>query len=203
MNELNYRVLVWLSYRLAAVFAIGLPLVLALWAAIRQESSILRLLTIYWKTASLLFITALLLTDQRSIGYLSLFVSPFLLVTSVWFWVDLNEELNELPTWKPLILTVKVWRIILTLIGVLTAYLSSFSLSCIQSSKASTCIAWLDAPKGVHEISEKVFSFLFGANWTPPLAAFIGYLTLLGYTVGLLQLILIRIPKNGRIAGDF
>ena len=94
---LPYRTLVWLDYRLAAVFAIGLPLVLLIWAAIRQERALLRLLGIFWKVASLLLITVLLLTDNRPLGYLLALVAHLLVVASVWFWVDLNEELADLP----------------------------------------------------------------------------------------------------------
>ncbi|MFZ9167965.1 DUF3177 family protein, partial [Vulcanococcus sp.] len=69
-DPLLYRTLVWLDYRLAAVFAIGLPLVLLIWAAWKQEGALTRLLGIYWKVASLLLITVLLLTDNRPLGYL-------------------------------------------------------------------------------------------------------------------------------------
>ena len=33
VNELSYRALVWLTYRLAATVALGLPLVLLVWSA--------------------------------------------------------------------------------------------------------------------------------------------------------------------------
>ena len=65
MNELTYRALVWLIYRLAATFAAGVPLVLLIWSAWRREPLVLRLLGIYWKVASLMAISLLLLTDQR------------------------------------------------------------------------------------------------------------------------------------------
>ena len=65
---LLYRTLVWLDYRLAAVFALGLPLVLLVWSALKREQALTRLMGIYWKVASLLVITLLLLTDQRPLG---------------------------------------------------------------------------------------------------------------------------------------
>ena len=110
MPEITYRTLVWLTYRLAATFALGLPFVLLIWASIRREASMVRLLTIYWKISSLLAISVLLLTDQRPIGYLTAFLAPLLMVASVWFWVELNEELADLPPWRPLPLTVRIWR---------------------------------------------------------------------------------------------
>ena len=47
MNELTYRALVWLTYRLAATFAVGVPLVLLIWSSWRREPLVLRLLGIY------------------------------------------------------------------------------------------------------------------------------------------------------------
>ena len=70
VQDLLYRSLVWLDYRLAAVFSFGLPLVLLIWAALRRNGAMVRLLTIYWKVSSLLVITALLFTDGRPLGYL-------------------------------------------------------------------------------------------------------------------------------------
>ncbi len=163
-----------------------------------------RLLTIYWKIASLMAISILLLTDQRPIGYLTSFVAPWLMVTSVWFWVDLNEELADLPPWRPLPLTVRIWRWALSLFGVFAVSISFFSLPCIQLAKKTTaCFAWMEAPQGAHQIAKKIFEFLLGANWTESLAAFVGYIALLAYTVGLLQWILVRFPKQGRIASEF
>ena len=97
-DELTYRALVWLTYRLAATFAVGVPLVLLIWSAWRREPLVLRLLGIYWKVASLMAISLLLLTDQRPLGYAMAVVAPVLMVISQWFWVDINEEL---PTSRP------------------------------------------------------------------------------------------------------
>ena len=98
MTEVSYRSLVWLIYRLGATFAFGMPLVLFIWATIKKESSITRLLSIYWKVSSLIVISMLLLTGNSPIGYLTSFLSPLIILISVWFWIDLNEELQELPT---------------------------------------------------------------------------------------------------------
>jgi hypothetical protein len=70
VNELSYRALVWLTYRLGATVALGLPLVLMIWSAWRRDAVVTRLLGLYWKVASLMAISLLLLTDQRPLGYL-------------------------------------------------------------------------------------------------------------------------------------
>ena len=93
---LSYTTLVWLTYRVAAAVALGLPLVLLIWAVIRREGSLIRLLTIYWKVASLMAIGVLLLTNARPLGFLVAFLAPCLMLLSVWFWVDINEELADL-----------------------------------------------------------------------------------------------------------
>ncbi|ABX08194.1 DUF3177 family protein [Prochlorococcus marinus] len=203
MAEISFRTLVWLTYKLGATFAFGLPLILLIWASIKKEYSIVRLLSIYWKVASLIPISILLLTGDRSIGHLTSFAAPFLLVTSIWFWVDLNEELRDLPHWKPLNFIVKVWRWIISFFGVIYLSLSFSSLSCIQSLSNQSCNAWKEAPIKSHIMLKGLFNFLFGANWTESLAAFLGYLALIAYLVGLLQWLLVRFPKQGRIAGGF
>jgi hypothetical protein len=54
LPEPLYRSLVWLDVRVAVLFSIGVPLVLLVWAAVRREGALVRLLGIYWKVASLL-----------------------------------------------------------------------------------------------------------------------------------------------------
>ena len=145
----------------------------------------------------------LLLTGNKSIGYLTSLISPFLLVTSIWFWVDLNEEFSDLPIWKPLPCVVKTWRWIMTFFGGIYIAVSIYSISCFQSVNGQYCDAWKEAPQNLHQLAKYLFNFLFGANWTEPLAAFIGYLALIAYFVGIIQWLLIRLPKQGRIAGGF
>ena len=203
VTELSYRILVWLAYRLAATFAIGLPLVILIWAAFRKENSMVRLLSIYWKVASLMGISILLLTNQQVIGYLTFFIAPFLMVASVWFWVDLNEELADLPPWRPLPFTVRLWRWALSGFGLIFASLSLLSLTCIKAIERANCTPWMEAPIMMHQTIKRIFEFLFGGNWNETIAGFLGYFALIIYTLGLLQWLLIRVPKNGRIAGEF
>jgi hypothetical protein len=201
---LLYRTLVWLDYRLAAVFAVGLPLVLLLWAAWKQEQALVRLMGIYWKVASLLLITVLLLTDNKPLGYLLAFLAQLLVVVSVWFWVDLNEELDDLPPWRPLPFAIRAWRWGLSVYGVLGAVLSALALDCVRGGVTRPmCRVWLEAPDDLHGGAASFFSFVFGGTWTGVIAAFVGYVALVAYGVGLLQWLLVRLPKQGRVAGGF
>ena len=203
MPDLPYRSLVWLTYRLGATFALGLPLVLLIWASVRRQPAMTRLLSIYWKVASLLVITLLLLTDQRPLGFVTALLAPVLMTVSVWFWVDLNEELADSPLRNPLALTVRLWRWALSGFSVLATAMAVSSLSCVMAVKGADCKAWLEAPQGLHLVLERVFDFLFGGDWNEAVAAFFGYVMLVAYGVGLLQWLLMRLPRQGRVAGDF
>lgn len=201
---LLYRTLVWLDYRLAALFAVGLPLVLLLWAAWRQERALVRLLGLYWKVASLLGITVLLLTDNRPLGYLLALLAQLGVVLTVWFWVDLNEELADLPPWRPLPFAVRAWRWGVSVYGVLGALLSALALDCVWGRVTRPfCRVWLEAPDDLHGGVARFFAFVFGGQWTGAIAAFVGFVALVGYSVGLLQWLLVRLPKQGRVAGGF
>ncbi len=169
----------------------------------KKEASMVRLLSIYWKTASLAAISILLLTNQNQIGYLTSFIAPILMVGSTWFWIDLNEELAEFPKWKPLAITIRIWRWALTFFGFLSLTLSYKSLSCFASIQSANCEYWLEAPQSLHNVLTKLFSFLFGANWTEPIATFVGFLALTAYIIGVLQWIIIRLIRHGRVAGGF
>jgi hypothetical protein len=205
LPEPLYRSLVWLDVRVAVLFSIGLPLVLLVWAAVRREGALVRLLGIYWKVASLLLLATLLLTDRRPLGFVVALLAQLLVVVSVWFWVDLNEELADLPPWRPLPLTLRIWRWSLTVWGLLGAAFSATALGCLGNAAlaGSRCAIWIQPPLGLHQHVSAVFGFVFGGSWTPAVAAFVGYVGLVAYGVGLLQWLLVRLPKQGRVAGDF
>ena len=208
MPDLLYRSLVWLDVRLGLLFAVGVPLVLLGWAALRREQALLRLLGLYWKVAALLPIALLLLTDGRPLGYVLLVVAPLFIVVALWLWVDLNEELADMPPWRALPLTVRLWRWSLTFYGLASAALAATALSCVGGGAAAAagrplCQAWLEAPAGLHGVMAQVLGFIFGATWTPGVAAFVGYVTLVAYAVGLVQWLVLRVPRQGRVAGEF
>ena len=94
LTEAQFQILVWLSYRIAATFAFGLPLFLWLWAKKTNSSSIDRLLSIYWKVSSLYAINLLFLSVESQLGQLISLIAPLLMVGSIWFWFDINEEID-------------------------------------------------------------------------------------------------------------
>ena len=145
----------------------------------------------------------LLLTEHRPIGYITLFIAPILMVLSIWFWVDLNEELIDYPKFRALPLTIKIWRWSLTFYGIISILIYSVSINCLSIAQGSECSSWNKLPTYILAIIAKIFGFLFGTNWTDALASFFGYIFLITYVVVFLQWILIKLPKNGRIAGNF
>ena len=199
------RSLVWLDVRLGVLFAVALPLVLLVWSALRKEPALLRLLGIYWKVSSLLLIALFLLSDGQPTGFPLMLVAPVLILVGLWFWVDLNEELADLPPWRALPLTTRIWRWSLSFWALLSATFSATALGCLDAGVRATarCSLWMEAPGLVHGHLERVFAFVFGGQWTPGVAAFVGYLGLVAYAVGLLQWLLVRLPRLGRVAGEF
>ena len=148
-------------------------------------------------------ISMLLLTGNRPIGYLTSFISPILILISIWFWIDLNEELDELSSSKTLVTLLKIWRWTISIFSCLYAILAFQSLNCMSIIDSSHCLYWKEAPQGLIQIIRSIFKFLFGSTWTETISAFLGYLGLIIYLVGILQSIFIRFPKKGRIAGGF
>jgi hypothetical protein len=193
-----------MDVRLGVLFALALPLVLLIWAALRREKAMLRLLDLYWKVASLWLVAVLLLSAGRAVAYPLLVLAPLLIVAALWFWVDLNEELADMPPWRALPLTLRIWRWGLTVYGLASAVFAATALPCLTGAlDRPFCQVWLEAPNGLHGLLGVVIGFVFGGNWSQGVAGFLGFLGLMAYGVGLLQWLLVRLPRLGRVAGEF
>ena len=206
MSETLVRTLIWLDVRLGLLFAVGLPLVLLVWASVRREGALQRLLGLYWKVASLLFIALLLHVGNQAVAYPLVVLAQLLIPITLWFWVDLNEELQDLPPWRALPLTLRIWRWSLTVQSLAAAALASTALGCLGGAallNTARCAIWRQPPQMLNAWTDRGLDFVIGGDWNPTLAAFAGYLALLGYAVGLLQWLLVRLPKQGRVAGEF
>ena len=203
MTEAQFQILVWLSYRIAATFAFGLPLFLLIWAKISNVSSIDRLLSIYWKVSSLYAINLLFLSDENQLGQLISFISPILMVSSIWFWVDLNEEIDEMSVYKPIALTTRIWRWTLSFWCILNTGLHLFSWRCLNSISGSYCDTWREIPYNSFLTTKIIIKFILGGNWTTAVATFFAYLALILYGIGFIQWLIMQFPKNGRFAGKF
>ena len=81
--------------------------------------------------------------------------------------------------------------------------MSITALGCFDAPGLSVCSAWLEAPQRMHRVAEVMFDFIFGGEWTRAVAAFLGYAALVAYLAGALQWLVVRLPRYGRVAGEF
>ena len=205
MSETLLQQLVWAHYRTAVVITVGLPLVIMVWAMLKREGAIVRLLNLYWKVSSLLAITVLLMAGDDPMAFAAGVAAQVLILITLWFWADINEELADLPPWRPLPLTTRLWRWGLSTFALFGISLSGTALVCMGAARVgvSSCAVWQQPPSGLSELLGVVLGFLLGAEWGNGIARFVGYLGLGAYAVGLLQWLLVRWPRYGRSAGGF
>lgn len=194
MEEIWYRPLVWTDYRLAVLFTVILPIVLLIWAAVKKSEAIVRLLIIYWRVASLLMITVYLMIPAWPIGYLTGLSSRILIPLSLWFWVDLNDEIRDMPkSWLKLSLTS--WRWGTTIYCALGAIANLSFFSCAFSQNVTEipyCKVWLEAPWG--------YKAIFHSDWSTGFLGFLGIVGLIIYVLYLSYFVFVRLGKQGRIA---
>ncbi|HAG84133.1 MAG TPA: DUF3177 domain-containing protein [Cyanobacteria bacterium UBA12227] len=194
MQDELLRALVWTDYRLAVLFTVLIPLILLIWALLQKADAMLRLLIIYWRVSSLLAITIYILIASWPIGFVSGFCARILIPISLWFWVDLNEDIDDRPA-SPLKLILTAWRWAITLYCTLGALWNISSLRCAFSPgaiKSSFCQVWLEPAF--------LFKQYFHANSKPEFLGFLGMVGLFFYVLYLSYFVLIRLGKQGRSA---
>jgi len=189
---------VWLSFHLSIIFIIGAPITLSFWAIKKRNKAVNKLLSIYWKVSILFFISLLLLIGKYNYALVITNISTFLMTISVWFWNDINDELEEYDFSYYLTTTTKVWRWSLTFISLNFLIQSLQNLTCLSLINSAECQIWLHPSSNFYTIIKNLFNFFFGANFTQPIAKFLGLFSLLIYTLGLIQWSIIKLPKNGR-----
>jgi Protein of unknown function (DUF3177) len=194
-NDVWFRQLVWIDYRLALIFMVIIPLILLIWAFVQKIDSIQRLLTIYWRVSSLLAITIYLMIGGFGVSFLSGLIGRILIPTSLWFWVDLNDEI-EYQSSGALKLIFTSWRWAMTIYGILGTIAFIPFVGCAFSAtslKTPYCRVWLEAPLGFKEI-------FHGPNTKPSFLGFLGIMTLIIYVLYLSYFVLIKLGKQGRSA---
>ena len=120
---------------------------------------------------------------------------------SIWFWNDINDELNEYRISHALTTTTKVWRWSITFISLSFLIQSLNNINCISFINSVECEIWLKPSTNFYLILKNLFNFLFGASFSQSVAKFLGLFALLIYTLGLLQWAIITLPKSGRNSG--
>ncbi|MFB2933749.1 DUF3177 family protein [Aerosakkonemataceae cyanobacterium BLCC-F154] len=189
-----FRPLVWMDYRLAVLFTVIIPLILLVWAIVQKSDAVQRLMIIYWRVASLLAITIYLTIGSWSIAFISALAVRILIPISLWFWQDINEEISDLPERK-LKLGVTSWRWAITVYSLLGAIGQIPFLRCAFSAGAMNepfCQVWREPPL--------LFKEYFHANTKPGFLGFIGLMALIIYVAYFVYFLFFRLGKQGRSA---
>ncbi len=197
MNVFN-QLSIWLSFQISIIFLIGIPITLSFWSIKKRNKAVNKLLSINWKIYPLFFISLLLLIGKYNYALVITNISTLLMTISVWFWNDINDELKEYNLSYALTTTTKVWRWSLTFISLNFLIQSLRNLNCFSFVNSAACEIWLQPSSNLYTIIKNLFNFLFGANFTQPIAKFLGLFSLLIYSLGLIQWSIIKLPKNGR-----
>lgn len=196
-NEIWFKPLIWMDYRLAILFMVALPLVLLVWAAIKRAEAITRLLIIYWRVASLAAIAFYLMIPSWRIAFIAGFFARVLIPISLWFWVDLNEEIDDRPP-DSLKFVTTAWRWAVSLYCTVGALASIPFLSCaFQANVAQVpyCRPWLEVPWSYYRLLH------YKADYSNVgLLGFLGATALCVYIVYFFYFLLIRLGKQGRSA---
>ena len=197
MNVFN-QLSIWLSFQLSIIFLIGIPITLFIWSTKKRNKAVNKLILIYGKISLLFFISLLLLIGKYNYALIVTNISTLLMTISVWFWNDINDELKEYDFSNSLITTTRVWRWSLTFISLNFLIQSLQNLSCFYFINSAECEIWLQPSSNFYILIKNLFNFFFGANFTQPIAKFLGLFSLLIYILGLIQWSIIKLPKNGR-----
>ncbi len=187
---------VWTDYRLAGLFAVLIPLVLLVWSFVKQSEGIYQLMLIYWKVASLLAITIYLLIAALPIGFLSGWLAKILIPIALWFWIDINDEIRDLPD-SLLKLAATAWRWAISVYCGLGALFQLQTLRCAfisheQVKADATCQLWLQPPWGLRE--------LIHSTTKPWFLGTLGLIGLVIYGLVLSYFIFFKLTKSKRSA---
>ena len=191
----------WITFQLSAVFILGIPLSIFIWSIKKKNKAIEKLLKTYWKVSILFFISLILFIGGVNFSFLTLIISTFLMTICIWLWTDINRELKGYKLTNALVTLTKAWRWALTFISISFLVHAFQDFSCLNSINSSECLKWSEPSKNLSQIINQLFNFLFGANFTEQIAKFIGLFALLIYLLGLLQWIIIKLPRSGRNSG--
>lgn len=194
MEEVWFRPYIWTDYRLAVLFTLVIPLILLIWAFVQKAEGIQRLLMIYWRVASLLAITIYLMIAAYPVSFISGLIARILIPISLWFWVDLNDEIEYQPS-GPLKLIFTSWRWAVTVYSLLGAIAFIPFIGCAFSEtaiKTPYCRVWFEAPL--------LFKDYFHHNSKPGFLGFLGITCLVIYVLYLSYFVLFKLGKQGRSA---
>ena len=193
MDAALIRQLVWLDYRLALLFIVLIPFGLLGWALRSKSEAIKRSLFLYWRVASLVLITIYLAIGSLAISFVSGIIAEILIVFALWFWQDLNEDIQASPkSIKPIYLG---WRWATTVYCFLSIVLRLIFTNCAFTKAeqlSDICKLWFEPPLS--------FSNLFHNGVPIENLAFVGAVGGIVYSLYFFSFLAFSLPKTGRIA---
>lgn len=187
------RQLVWLDYRLALIFLVIAPIGLLIWAIRVDSQAIKRSLIVYWRVASLVLITIYLALGGLGVAFISSILATVLIVLSLWFWQDLNEDIAASS--KPVTPIYQGWRWAVTIYGSISTIFKLLFANCafVSSDKLSeVCLTWFEPPVN--------FSKTFHNGVPVENLVFVGVVAGAVYMLYLFSFLAFSLPKTGRIA---
>ncbi len=151
------RSLVWTDFRVAVALFVVVPFaLLAASVAARvprtpddrskSAETVLRLMTSYWQASSLLLLTVALNIQEANFGVFCGLAAQAMIVVSLWWWSDLNEELDDAPLSR----AFRSWRLPTTVAaggGVVVQLPFQGCVSVDSLAGDAFCAPWLEPPK--------------------------------------------------------
>jgi hypothetical protein len=193
MDATLTRQLVWLDYRLALLFLVFVPFGLLCWALRTNVEAVKRSLLLYWRVASLILITIYLAIGSLGLSFISGIVAEILIVLSLWFWQDLNEDIeSSRKSIQPIYLG---WRWATTVYCGLSIIFRLLFANCAFKSLdqlSETCQIWFEPPLS--------FAATFHNGIPVENLAFVGAVGGIVYMLYLFSFLAFSLPKSGRIA---
>jgi len=193
MDATLIRQLVWLDYRLALLFTVLIPFGLLVWAFRSDGEAIKKSLLLYWRVASLVLITIYLAIGSLGVSYISGIIALVLVILALWFWQDLNEDIEAShKSLKPIYLG---WRWATTVYCVLSVGFRLLFANCAfmnAEQLSDICKIWFEPPLS--------FSTTFHNGIPVENLAFVGAVGGIVYMLYLFFFLAFSLPKTGRIA---
>ena len=111
-----------------------------------SAETVLRLMTSYWQASSLLLLTVALNIQEANLGVFCGLAAQAMIVVSLWWWSDLNEELDETPLSR----AFRAWRLPTTVAaagGVVVQLPFQGCVGVPSLAGDAFCAPWLEPPK--------------------------------------------------------